>query len=403
MVRRSEVDWRLGDVAKMRAFHDCRKRGPGKDVAEPRTGAIDDPRPIVPRTASRDWRNPTDRVTVFWSVSRAPEPRTLMNDDDARRRKNRRDSGAEDHATAAPTALNRRDFLKAGALGVAAGATAGCSEPGAEAATTGAQAQASATAATPQGLPAPPAQPLAAPPLDPVRIGFVGVGGMGTAHVRNLVRIEGCVVTAICDIRAEHAERAAALIDEAGHPRPALYTRGERDFERLCAEEDLDLVYTATPWRWHVPVCVTAMENGKHAATEVPAAYTLDDCWRLVETAERTARHCVMMDHGRKRLPAASRWRHVPTRYRSKPIAHQLLTIQALPVLLSRPLHVPARCGIVLLVHGATRPPTARGKRWRARDSRKPGFRRSGQVSTAMVAGAATVFNFGCIGRNPAT
>ena len=221
-----------------------------------------------------------------------------MSDDAANRRQQAgRDSGPEEHATEAPPALNRRDFLKAGALGVAAGATAGCTGPGAEAAATGVQASAPATGATPQGLRAPPAQPLAAPPADPVRIGFVGVGGMGTAHVRNLVRIDGCVVTAVCDIRAEHAERAAALVEEAGHPRPTLYTRGERDFERLCAEEDLDLVYTATPWRWHVPVCVAAMENGKHAATEVPAAYTLDDCWRLVETAERTRRHCVMMEN----------------------------------------------------------------------------------------------------------
>ena len=190
--------------------------------------------------------------------------------------------------------LNRRDFLKAGALGVAVGATAGCTERGTDAAD--AQA-AAATAANPQGLPAPPAQPLAAPPLDPVRIGFVGVGGMGTAHVRNLVRIDGCAITAVCDVVEAHAERAAAIVEEAGHPRPALYTRGERDFERLCAEEDLDLVYTATPWRWHVPVCVTAMENGKHAATEVPAAYRLEDCWRLVETAERTRRHCAMMEN----------------------------------------------------------------------------------------------------------
>ena len=132
-------------------------------------------------------------------------------------------SKPDSYQTTAPTALNRRDFLKAGALGVAVGAAGGCTEPGAEAATTGAQAQAPATAATPQGLPAPPAQPLAAPPLDPVRIGFVGVGGMGTAHVRNLVRIDGCVVTAVCDIRTEHTERAAAIIEEAGHPRPALY------------------------------------------------------------------------------------------------------------------------------------------------------------------------------------
>ena len=100
-----------------------------------------------------------------------------------------------------------------------------------------------------------------------------------------------------CDIREAHAERAADIIEEAGHPRPALYTNGETDFERLCAEADLDLVYNATPWRFHVPICVAAMENGKHAATEVPAAYTLEDCWKLVETAEHTGRHCAMMEN----------------------------------------------------------------------------------------------------------
>jgi predicted dehydrogenase len=130
-----------------------------------------------------------------------------------------------------------------------------------------------------------------------VRIGFVGVGGMGTVHVRNLVDIPGAQVVAVCDIRAAHAERAAGIITEKGHARPSLYTRGERDFERMCAEEELDLVYNATPWEWHVPIALAAMRNGKHAASEVPFAMTLDDCWQLVETAERERRHCVMMEN----------------------------------------------------------------------------------------------------------
>lgn len=132
---------------------------------------------------------------------------------------------------------------------------------------------------------------------DVIRIGFVGTGGMGTGHVRNLVKIPGAMITAVCDIREKNAGRAADIIQAAGHPRPVLYTRGERDFERLCAEEDLDLVYTATPWEWHVPVCVAAMKNGKHAATEVPAAVTLDECWQMVEVSEKTKKHCVMMEN----------------------------------------------------------------------------------------------------------
>jgi hypothetical protein len=175
--------------------------------------------------------------------------------------------------------LTRRQLLEAGAAAVGVGALA---------------------TSFPRGLPAVPAPaeyPLAAPPMETVRIGFVGVGGMGTVHVENLVRIPGCRITAVCDIAEAHARRAAKLITDAGHPAPVLYTRGPTDFLRLCETEDLDLVYTATPWEWHVPVLVAAMRNGKHAATEVPAAMTLDECWQMVEEAERHRKHCVMMEN----------------------------------------------------------------------------------------------------------
>lgn len=187
--------------------------------------------------------------------------------------------------------MDRRELLKVGVAGLGLAAFSACTPGGGE----------DAGSAKPRihrpDLGAAPEALFAAPPMELVRIGFVGVGGMGTAHVRNLLRIEGCRITAVCDVVPEHAERSAALIEEAGFPRPTLYTKGERDFERLCAEEDLELVYTATPWKWHVPVLLSTMENGKHAATEVPAAYTLDDCWAMVEAAERHQKHCIMMEN----------------------------------------------------------------------------------------------------------
>jgi hypothetical protein len=134
-------------------------------------------------------------------------------------------------------------------------------------------------------------------PIDPVRVGFIGVGGMGSAHVQNFLNIDGVQIKAICDIVEAKVERAQKWVVDAGQPKPNGYSRGPRDFERLCAEEDLDLVFTATPWEWHVPVCVAAMKNGKHAATEVPAAITLDECWELVETAEKKNKHCVMQEN----------------------------------------------------------------------------------------------------------
>ena len=189
------------------------------------------------------------------------------------------------------SAIDRRDLLKVGVTGIGWVALGGCGGPNeGEGEARPPRVQRTDLGPTPEQL-------FSAPPMEVVRIGMVGVGGMGTAHVRNLLRIEGCQITAVCDIRPAHARRSADLIVEAGFPPPTLYTEGERDFQRMCAEEDLDLVFTATPWEWHVPVCLSAMSNGKHAATEVPAAYTLDDCWSLVEGAEHHRKHCVMMEN----------------------------------------------------------------------------------------------------------
>jgi hypothetical protein len=182
--------------------------------------------------------------------------------------------------------IDRRDLLKLGAAGAGmafVGGLSGCSRE-------------EAVFASPE-IGAAPESPFAVPPIENVRIGFVGVGGQGSEHVRNLIGIDGCTIAALCDIVPERVERAQGWVEEAGFDRPVAYTRGERDFERMCAEQDLDLVFNATPWEWHVPICVSAMENGKHAATEVPAAYTIDDCWKLVESAEKYARHCVMMEN----------------------------------------------------------------------------------------------------------
>jgi hypothetical protein len=184
--------------------------------------------------------------------------------------------------------IDRRDLLRLGAAGVGLGFTGGLAPLTAE--------EIQHLQERPALGPAP-ATPLAAPALDVVRVGFVGVGLQGGSHVKNFLALDGVEIVAICDVNAARAEEVAGWVEADGRPRPTLYTRNETDFERLCAEEDIDLVFTATPWEWHVPVCVAAMENGKHAATEVPAAYTVEDCWKLVEYAEKYEKHCVMMEN----------------------------------------------------------------------------------------------------------
>src|SRR3954464_883852 len=136
-----------------------------------------------------------------------------------------------------------------------------------------------------------------AKPIETVRVGFVGVGVKGSEHVNNLLRLDGVELKAVCDIREQACASARRLAEAMGKREPTAYTRGERDFERMCAAEELDLVYTATPWEWHAPVLLAAMRSGKHATTEIPAAITLDECWQLVEAAEQTGKYCVMMEN----------------------------------------------------------------------------------------------------------
>ena len=102
-----------------------------------------------------------------------------------------------------------------------------------------------------------------AAPKKTVRLGFVGVGSKGSQHVGNLMRMEGVELRAVCDIVDLQCRETQEQAKRLGKRPPTIYSRGERDFERMCAEEELDLVYTATPWEVHVPVCLAAMKNGK--------------------------------------------------------------------------------------------------------------------------------------------
>ncbi len=128
------------------------------------------------------------------------------------------------------------------------------------------------------------------------RIGFIGVGGRGTSLLEDFLAADAHIL-AICDIVAEKAEHAKSLVEKAGQPAPTLYTAGNYAFQKLSAREDLDLVVIATPWDWHVKMAVFTMEHGKHVAVEVPAAGTIEDCWRLVDTSEKTQRHCIMLEN----------------------------------------------------------------------------------------------------------
>lgn len=133
-------------------------------------------------------------------------------------------------------------------------------------------------------------------PLSTVRIAIIGLGMRGEDAVRRLLLIEGVKITAVCDLVPDFVKEANKKITGAGH-HPAAEYMGETDWMKVCERDDVDLVYNCTPWDLHTPIAVQAMKNGKHTALEVPAALSLDECWQLVNTAEETQRHCMMLEN----------------------------------------------------------------------------------------------------------
>ncbi len=136
----------------------------------------------------------------------------------------------------------------------------------------------------------------AAPKISTVRIGIIGMGQRGPSHMRTMSRIDGVEIIALCDIRAEKAKAAKEQLKNTDHT-PDIYSGSEEEWQKMCQRKDLDLIIVTTPFYMHAEMAVYAMEQGKHVASEVPAAATIEEAWKIVETAERTRKHCMMLEN----------------------------------------------------------------------------------------------------------
>ncbi len=134
-------------------------------------------------------------------------------------------------------------------------------------------------------------------PTNRVRFGVIGAGGRGTSMMREMIALPDAAIVAICDVNKDAAVTAQGFVEKASGKAPAVYASGPHDFENLVKRDDLDFIYIATPWDWHVPMALAAMQAGKHTGIEVPAATTIEDCWAIVDTSEKMRRHCLIMEN----------------------------------------------------------------------------------------------------------
>ncbi len=138
---------------------------------------------------------------------------------------------------------------------------------------------------------------LTTPKLDVVRVGFIGLGMRGPGAVERFTHIPGTQVVALCDLRPESVENTQKILKNAGKPEAAAYSGSEDAWKKLCERDDIDLVYIATDWKTHAEMALYAMNHGKHVAIEVPSAMTMDEIWALINTSEKTRKHCMQLEN----------------------------------------------------------------------------------------------------------
>ena len=140
-----------------------------------------------------------------------------------------------------------------------------------------------------------------APKLKTVRVAFIGVGARGTGHARQIATIEGTEVVAISDLYQDLAQRSIDNCKEIGkgerHNEIAIYYGGEDKWKLMLKEVKPDVVFISTNWNNHAPMVIKAMNSGAHAFVEVPIATTIEDMWKIINTSEKTRKHCMMMEN----------------------------------------------------------------------------------------------------------
>ena len=104
-------------------------------------------------------------------------------------------------------------------------------------------------------------------------------------------------VSAVCDVSEERATHAQALVEKATGRLPIPYTRGPEDYNRMLERNDLDAVVIMTPQTQHARQAIDAMLAGKHVGSETPPAYTVEQCWELVETKLKTGRYYMLLEN----------------------------------------------------------------------------------------------------------
>tara|TARA_R110000868_G_scaffold156599_1_gene383540 strand:- start:18165 stop:19541 length:1377 start_codon:yes stop_codon:yes gene_type:complete len=137
---------------------------------------------------------------------------------------------------------------------------------------------------------------LAIDPIPTVRVAFIGLGMRGPGAVERMTHIPGVEIISLCDMLEDRTQKSNEILVKAGLPKAKEFF-GENAWRKVTALPNVDLIYIATDWKHHAEIGVQSMKDGKNVAIEVPGAMTMKEIWDLINTSEKTRKHCMMLEN----------------------------------------------------------------------------------------------------------
>lgn len=138
------------------------------------------------------------------------------------------------------------------------------------------------------GLTILPSGSIFASTAEKVKLGYIGVGARGMVHIKAGLLRNDVEIVAICDTQERSLKICREEIAKSGKPAAIEYTGGLGAYKKLLDRKDIDAVIIATPWQFHHPQAIAAMNAGKYVGCEVIAGLTVEDHWDIVHTSEKT-------------------------------------------------------------------------------------------------------------------